>query len=37
MQEEFGDGLPKGMSSVAPAQEERRPKGNSLIDAALKA
>ena len=37
MQEEFGDGLPKGMSSVAPAQEQRRPKGNSLIDAALKA
>lgn len=37
MQEEFGDGLPKGMSSVAPAQEQRRPKVNSLIDAALKA
>lgn len=37
MQEEFGDGLPKGMSSVAPAQEQRRPRGNSLLDAALKA
>lgn len=37
MQEEFGDGLPKGISSVAPVQEQRRPKGNTLIDAALKA
>ncbi len=37
MQEEFGDGLPKGMSSVAPAQMQRRPKGNTLIDSALMA
>lgn len=37
MQEDFGDGLPKGMSSVAPEQKQRRPSGNSLIDAALKA
>lgn len=37
MQEEFGDGLPKGMSSVAPSHGQRRPKGNTLIDSALKA
>ncbi len=37
MQEEFGDGLPKGMNSVAPAQTTRRPKENTLLDAALKA
>ena len=37
MQEEFGDGLPKGMNSVAPAQNQRRPRENTLLDAALKA
>ena len=38
MQENFGDGLPKNMSSVAPPQSGRRgSKGNSLIDAALNA
>ena len=36
MKEEFGDGLPKGMTSVAPAIEQRR-KRNSLIDKALNA
>jgi hypothetical protein len=38
MQENFGDGLPKNMSSVAPPQSGRRgSKVNSLIDAALNA
>ena len=38
MQENFGDGLPKGMNSAAPLQSENsRPKRNSLIDAALNA
>ncbi len=38
MQENFGDGLPKNMNSVAPATGNgRRSKGNSLIDAALNA
>ena len=38
MQENFGDGLPKNMSSVAPPHAERqRPKRNSLVDAALNA
>ena len=37
LQEEFGDGLPKGVSSVAPEQNQRRPRENSLLDAALKA
>lgn len=36
MKEEFGDGLPKGMASVAPVTEQRR-KRNSLIDKALNA
>ena len=37
MQESFGDGLPKGMSSVAPVEEKRPSLGESLIDSALKA
>lgn len=37
MQETFGDGMPKGMSSVAPVQQERPDRTNSLIDSALKA
>ncbi len=36
MKQDFGDGLPKGMSSVAPAAGQRR-KRNSLIDKALNA
>lgn len=36
MKEEFGDGLPKGLSSVAPAIEQKR-KRNSLIEKALNA
>lgn len=36
MKEDFGDGLPKGMSSVAPAVERKRPR-NSLIEKALNA
>lgn len=36
MREEFGDGLPKGMSSVAPAARQRR-RRNSLLDKALDA
>ena len=37
MQETFGDGMPKGMNSVAPVQQERPDSTNSLIDSALKA
>lgn len=37
MQESFGDGLPKGISSMAPVEEKRRSSGESLIDSALKA
>lgn len=36
MKEDFGDGLPKGMSSVAPDVERKRPR-NSLIEQALNA
>ena len=36
MKEELGDGLPKGMASVAPVTEPKR-KRNSLIDKALNA
>ena len=36
MKEDFGDGLPKGMSSVAPDLERKRPR-NSLIEKALNA
>lgn len=36
MKEDFGDGLPKGMSSVAPEIEHKRPR-NSLIEKALNA
>ncbi|MBO5865145.1 MAG: hypothetical protein J6Q73_03745 [Bacteroidaceae bacterium] len=36
MREDFGDGLPKGMSSVAPDLERKRPR-NSLIEKALNA
>lgn len=36
MKEEFGDGLPKGMASVAPATEQKR-RRNSLIDKAMNA
>ena len=36
MKEDFGDGLPKGMSSVAPEIERKRPR-NSLIEKALNA
>lgn len=36
MKEDFGDGLPKGMSSVAPDVERKRPR-NSLIEKALNA
>jgi hypothetical protein len=36
MKEDFGDGLPKGMSSVAPETERKRPR-NSLIEKALNA
>lgn len=36
MKEEYGDGLPKGINSVAP-DTEMRPKRNSLIDKALNA
>lgn len=36
MKEDFGDGLPKGMSSVAPATESK-PRRNSLIEKALNA
>ena len=36
MKEDFGDGLPKGMNSVAPDTEIKR-KRNSLIDKALNA
>lgn len=36
MKEDFGDGLPKGMNSVAPDTEVKR-KRNSLIDKALNA
>ena len=36
MKEDFGDGLPKGMSSVAPDVEHKRPR-NSLIEKALNA
>ena len=34
MKEDFGDGLPKGMNSVAPDAQQKRPK-NSLIEKAL--
>jgi hypothetical protein len=37
MQETFGDGMPKGINSVAPVQQERPDSTNSLIDSALKA
>ena len=37
LQEEFGDGLPKGVSSAAPEHAQRRPRENNLLDAALKA
>lgn len=37
MKTDFGDGLPKGLNSAAPAQEERRKGGNSLIESALQA
>lgn len=36
MKEDYGDGLPKGMSSAAPDMEDR-PQRNSLIEKALKA
>lgn len=36
MKEEYGDGMPKGMNSVAP-DTEMKPKRNSLIDKALNA
>ena len=36
MKEDFGDGLPKGMNSVAPDIERKRPR-NSLIEKALNA
>ena len=36
MKQDFGDGLPKGMSSVAPVTEPKR-RGNSLIEKALNA
>ena len=36
MKEDFGDGLPKGMSSVAPDIERKQPR-NSLIEKALNA
>ena len=36
MKEDFGDGMPKGMGSVAPPETTRR-KGNSLIEKALDA
>lgn len=36
MREDFGDGMPKGMSSVAPNIEARR-KRNSLLEKALNA
>ena len=36
MKEDFGDGLPKGMSSVAPETGRKRPR-NSLIEKALNA
>ena len=36
MKEDFGDGLPKGMSSAAPAPERKRSR-NSLIEKALNA
>ena len=36
MKEDFGDGLPKGMSSVAPDVQRKRPR-NSLIEKALNA
>lgn len=36
MKEDLGDGLPKGMSSVAPDMERKRPR-NSLIEKALNA
>lgn len=36
MKEDFGDGLPKGMSSIAPDIERKRPR-NSLIEKALNA
>lgn len=37
MKEDFGDGLPKGLKSVAPEANPRKRKTNSLIEAALKA
>lgn len=37
MKEEFGDGLPKGMNSVAPVTNSRQTKRNPLIEAALNA
>lgn len=36
MKEDFGDGLPKGMSNAAPVVERKRPR-NSLIEKALNA
>ena len=36
MREDFGDGMPKGMSSVAPNIEARR-KRNSLVEKAVNA
>ena len=36
MKEDFGDGLPKGMNSVAPDIERKRPR-NSLLEKALNA
>lgn len=37
MQETFGDGLPKGINSVAPVRNSNPQKRNSLIDSALNA
>ncbi len=37
MKEDIGDGLPKGLQSAAPVDPAKRRKGNSLIEAALKA
>ena len=37
MKGDIGDGLPKGLQSAAPVDNTKRRKGNSLIEAALKA
>ena len=37
MKGDIGDGLPKGLQSAAPVYNTKRRKGNSLIEAALKA